>query len=314
MKSTIMKLVSIMLIAVMLFSGCGRTGSQDPAQVQDKGTVFMWEVTAKEGTGKVYLLGSIHAGRKDMYPLNDLINNAFEASDRLAVECDVTTLLQRPNYTELIDMVMYDDGTTLKDHIPADLYERTADILEKNGLGIGMVQAFKPFMIASMILQFKMAEWGYDSNNGIDVHFITEAKEKGMDVLEIESLESQYSMLGGFSDTIQTLQLKSAVDEELDASKEYLEQMFTLWTKGDAAGFEKLLEQEDDDLTADEKEAYADYEKQMFDDRNTHMAQTAEAYLKTGKTTFFVVGSAHMVGDTGIVKQLRDKGYTVIQK
>ena len=67
-------------------------------------------------------------------------------------------------------------------------------------------------------------------------------------------------------------------------------------------------------MTPEQKELYQEYEKQMFDDRNLHMADKAEEYLKTGKTTFYVVGSGHMVGETGIVKLLRERGYQVIQK
>jgi uncharacterized protein YbaP (TraB family) len=52
----------------------------------------------------------------------------------------------------------------------------------------------------------------------------------------------------------------------------------------------------------------------MFDDRNLNMADKAEEYLKTGKTTFYIVGAGHMVGETGIIKLLRDRGYTVVQQ
>ena len=59
---------------------------------------------------------------------------------------------------------------------------------------------------------------------------------------------------------------------------------------------------------------YREYEKIMFDDRNLNMADKAEEYLKTGKTTFYIVGAGHMVGETGIIKLLRDRGYTVVQQ
>jgi len=346
MSKNTLRLLTILLAVALILSGCGRQAVKTPEAsttpvasatpevsatpdivtepantpkpdepIRDNdGPVFMWEVQGKDGQGKLYLLGSIHAGNNSLYPLDKTIIDAFEASDVLAVECDVTTQLQRPNLAEIMRMVMYTDGTTLKDHISPELYEKTAEILQKNGMPIDLVKIYKPSVVSSMILQFYMEDWGYDPNSGIDIHLIGKAKEKGMPVVEIESLEFQYSLLGGFNDTIQEMQLESCVNGELDASKEYLDQMFELWLKGDAEGLETLLEQEDDSLTPELMEAYKEYEKAMYDDRNDQMTLKAEEYLQTGDVYFFVVGSAHMVGESGIVEQLRSKGYTVTQQ
>lgn len=352
MRKNTLRLLTILLAVFFILSGCGRqakelpevsatpeisvtpdvsatpevsatphTGTEpvntpktdEPIRDND-GPVFMWEVQGKDGQGRLYLLGSIHAGSDGLYPLDKTILDAFEASDVLAVECDITTLLQRPNLADIMKNVMYTDGTTLKDHISPELYEKTAKIFQENGMSIDLMKIYKPFVISSMILQFYMQDWGYDPNNGIDMYLIGRAKDKGMPVAEIESVEFQYELMGGFSDIIQELQLESCVNGELDASKEYLDLMFDLWQKGDAEGLNELLEQEDDSLPPEEAEAYKEYEKKMFDDRNTHMTLKAEEYLKTGETYFFVVGSGHMVGETGIVEQLRSKGYIVTQQ
>jgi uncharacterized protein YbaP (TraB family) len=45
------------------------------------------------------------------------------------------------------------------------------------------------------------------------------------------------------------------------------------------------------------------------------MVSKVKEYLDSGSGTYFVVaGSAHMVGDKGIVGLLRADGYTVTQK
>ncbi len=312
MKKQFLRVSSFLIILVLIFAGCARMQNTN-IQTEDNGTVFMWEVKAKEGEGKLFLLGSIHAGRDGLYPLNDVITMAYEQSDVLAVECDVSTLLQRPNLSALMAKIMYTDGTTIKDHISPELYDKTDKILKENGMTLQMLEKMKPFMVASTLLTFKMNEWGYDAENGIDMHLLNKAHDEKKTIVEIESLEFQYDLLGGFSDEIQVIQLESAV-EGIESSKEYLDQMFACWEKGDVKGMESILMQEDDGLTPDQLEAYKAYEKAMFDDRNTTMTQKAEEYLSQGNTTFFVVGSGHMVGETGIVKQLRDKGYSVVQK
>jgi uncharacterized protein YbaP (TraB family) len=43
------------------------------------------------------------------------------------------------------------------------------------------------------------------------------------------------------------------------------------------------------------------------------MTGKMEEYLKGKDPVFVVVGAAHIIGDKGIAKQLRDKGYKVEQ-
>jgi len=53
--------------------------------------------------------------------------------------------------------------------------------------------------------------------------------------------------------------------------------------------------------------------KKLLDDRNVTMAAKVDEYLKGKDPVFVVVGAAHIVGDKGIAKLLRDKGYKVEQ-
>jgi uncharacterized protein len=53
--------------------------------------------------------------------------------------------------------------------------------------------------------------------------------------------------------------------------------------------------------------------KKILDDRNVVMATKIEEYLKGKDPVFVVVGAAHIVGDKGVAKMLRNKGYKVEQ-
>jgi hypothetical protein len=53
--------------------------------------------------------------------------------------------------------------------------------------------------------------------------------------------------------------------------------------------------------------------KKLLDDRNVAMATQLDEYLKGKEPIFVVVGAAHIIGDKGIAKMLRDKGYKVDQ-
>jgi uncharacterized protein YbaP (TraB family) len=53
--------------------------------------------------------------------------------------------------------------------------------------------------------------------------------------------------------------------------------------------------------------------KKLLDDRNVMMTGKMEEYLKGKDLIFVVVGAAHIAGEKGVAKQLRDKGYKVDQ-
>ncbi|HOK42939.1 MAG TPA: TraB/GumN family protein, partial [Thermoclostridium caenicola] len=103
MKRRLLLLVLILTVLSLCFGACTVKVHQS---LPETGSVFMWEVKAKEGDGKLYLLGSIHVGYDGLYPLNPVITNAFEQSDVLAVECDTIAALERPDYLKLAEKLL----------------------------------------------------------------------------------------------------------------------------------------------------------------------------------------------------------------
>jgi uncharacterized protein YbaP (TraB family) len=58
-----------------------------------------------------------------------------------------------------------------------------------------------------------------------------------------------------------------------------------------------------------------EFNKKFLDERNKNMAEKIRYYLNNedGRNYFVVIGSAHLIGDTGIIKLLKEKGYNVRQ-
>ena len=57
--------------------------------------------------------------------------------------------------------------------------------------------------------------------------------------------------------------------------------------------------------------ALEEYNDFILVSRNEGMVNKALEFLKQGKNVFYVVGTAHMLGDIGLVQKLTDAGYTV---
>jgi uncharacterized protein YbaP (TraB family) len=143
---------------------------------------------------------------------------------------------------------------------------------------------------------------GMDLNLGIDKHFLDKAGEKR--IVEIESADWQFNLISGFSDELQEKLLAAATQDAADMP-ETMKRVQASWASGD---MEKL-----DAMLHETSHSPEEINKMMLADRNPHMADVAEQFLKGKEQAFVVVGAAHMVGKDGIVSILHKRGYKVEQ-
>ncbi|GIP45367.1 hypothetical protein J45TS6_38260 [Paenibacillus sp. J45TS6] len=265
---------------------------------------FMWEVENNGNT--VYLVGSMHVADDSFYPLRSEYEEAFAEADYLGVEIDISKAVDEEQQKLITNMGMYQDGTTLKDHVSKETYAKLEEILKQNGMEKNALDAYKPWVVETTISTLKTMTAGYEAAAGIDLYFIQKAMERKIPVLELESYESQLGMFDDFSKELQERNLKTALDD-FDTLDDSVDQMADMWKSGND---EMLLEFTNS--MAVEPEFY----KAMLVDRNIGMADKIDGYLKSDKKEeyFIVVGAGHYLGEHGVIKLLQDKGYTVVRK
>ncbi|CAM4159750.1 TraB/GumN family protein [Paenibacillus alkaliterrae] len=265
---------------------------------------FLWKVENAGNT--VYLLGSIHIANEAMYPLRSEILNAYKESDYLVVEADISKA-NDPKIQELVlDLSTYKDGTTLKDHVSAETYEKIGKILAEIGLAANALDAYKPWSVSNTISYFAANKEGFDPAIGIDAYFLQQAIVSQQPIIELESFELQLKMFDEFSDELQEEMLDGSI-ESYYAENSDIEAVSEMWVTGNE---EQLLALTLD--TATNGELY----KALLEDRNIPMVDKVKSYLneKEGKTYFVVVGAAHMLGEHGLVPLLEKAGFTVTRQ
>ena len=263
---------------------------------------FMWKVRSKTAT--VYLLGSIHYMKKEAYPLNIVIEDAFSKSNVLAVEANVNDP-DKLYFSRLIDQAFYPGEDTLEKHVSRQTYELVTRAFDKYGLPADILAKERPWFLALTLTALELLKSGYDPQYGVDMHFLTKAGEKK--IVELESLEQQVTLLSGFSDAEQEAFLVHTI-KELDSMSAESDILMRTWKTGDASGLESILSKS----AGSDQGMAAVYEKIIYA-RNRSMASRVESLLRSNDTCFVVVGAAHLVGNRGIVELLRTKGYSVEQ-
>lgn len=280
--------------------------SPSPAETARATKVFCWKATS--ATTEVYLMGSIHLGKKEWYPLAPEIEAGFEKSKYLVVEADEA----KTDMTKLQQFVfakgMYPQGDSLAAHVPAELAKGVTELGEKLGMPAGTFERMKPWLISITASVMSMQKLGYSPEFGVDRHFTSAAKEKGKEILELESMEMQLNLLSGFSDELQVKFLSSTLEEQ-GKTKESMEALVEAWSKGDADAIEQKTIKEPLAKHPD----YAPMQAKLIDDRNAGMATKIGEYLKSKDAYFVVVGAAHLVGDKGVVRLLEKQGFKLTQ-
>ena len=290
-------LFTILSVFVILASGSVAFGQEN------KNKTFMWKVES-QGAG-VYILGSVHFLKSGNYPLNPKIETAYEQSDTLVVEADITD--DKKMDAQLIaEKALYGEKDSLKNHVSEETYEFIRREADRLGLPLEMINRQKPWMLALTLSSLEIMKLAYDPRLGIDWYFLSKAA-RAKKVLELEGLEYQINLLSGLSPEEQELFLLLTL-KDLKNAGEQVDALITAWARGDTQKVEEILMKR---LKEDQR-VYPFYEKFLYR-RNQDMVSKIESYLKTGGTYFVVIGAAHLIGEKGIIQILKAKGHKVQQ-
>ncbi|MCR5601567.1 MAG: TraB/GumN family protein [Ruminococcus sp.] len=293
------------------------SGSDDGIKLADYLTVdktspAMWKVTDRETGNVLYMLGTIHIVTEDTFPLPDYIMDVYKNCDGIAVELDINSLMSdMQQMQEFASKLMYTDGSTVKEHISAETYEKLKTYMSENYIYNEMMDGYTAGYWVSQLESLAIMNIDDLDTNGVDSRFIEMANNDKKEVISLETIDIQTRALSAASDDLADYLISEMIDEAGDMpsyTKDFAEE-YDKWASGSIDELD--LENDAEELPDDLKDDYAEYEKIILYNRNEGMAAKAEEFLKNGKNYFFMVGAAHFAGEKGVDDLLAAKGYKV---
>jgi uncharacterized protein YbaP (TraB family) len=289
------------LVVLLAFLGVAQAQQAAPAQARPR-RFLMWKATSPTTT--VYLVGSIHLGDSTMYPLPKEIESAFATAKVLAVEINIKNADQAKTMGLVQKYGMYSGDDSLTKHLSKETLAALDDYCTRHNVPRAGMEQLKPWVVAVSIAAMAWQQAGEDPDLGIDMHFLKESNPPQR-IDELETIESQLSIFAEATEEEQQDMLASILKQG-DKAKEMITRTQAAYVAGDPDALQRVMDEQDD-------VGSKTLEKKLLDDRNVTMTAKMEEYLKGKDPVFVVVGAAHIIGDKGIAKQLRDKGYKVDQ-
>ncbi len=287
----------IALLLTLAYSGAI---AGQPADAGKKHT--LWKVSSKTNT--VYILGSIHLLKQSDYPLDDVLEKAYENSRQLYLEINLDAVDDQKIQQLTIEKGTYPSVEGLKSALSKQAYELTERRLAGLGLNIEQLDRLKPWLLATTISIAELEKLGYDPEQGVDKYFHRKARKDGKKVDGFETAEYQLNLLADLPTRMQEELLLQTL-AELNEMESQIAAIVGSWKTGDTAAL-------DDGMLKSFRE-YPDLYRTLLTNRNKNWLPKIEALTGQSENVMIIVGAAHLMGKDGIIAALKQKGYKVEQ-
>ncbi|GAB3938403.1 TraB/GumN family protein [Mucilaginibacter myungsuensis] len=268
------------------------------AQSKQAYNSLLWEVSGKGLKAPSYLFGTYHFATKKLVDSLPAIRQKFEGSKAMAGEIvmDSTMMLKLAGSVVLTkgsldSLFSADDYKVIHDKLIALFGDQMANGFKK----------LKPSAVQLMVASATAPIPPPPLNEQLDNYFQTESKKQNEPVIGLETVEEQIELLMNGEMETQKKQLLKYL-REMDQNKDVSIKLYQLYLKQDLDGLATLI-----------KDTPGYTQKEMDDllkARNLKWLAKLPAIM-SAQSTFVAVGAAHLLGEWGLIDQLRKQGYTV---
>jgi uncharacterized protein YbaP (TraB family) len=258
----------------------------------------VWKIT--KGKNSVYVGGSVHTLRTQDYPLPKEFDKAFEMSDVAVFEANINEANDPVFMQKMVQFMVLPNNQTLEAVLSKKTYKLLEAKCEEIGIPIEFMKNFTPFAIVNTLMVIQMQKMNF-TPQGVDAYYLEKAEKNKKRIEFLETMEFQIRLFYG-SDMMGDDYVLQAI-KDLDDLKEIIPSLITQWHNGTS--------QITDMAEKEMREKFPNLYKAIIADRNKNWLILIEDYLTTKDVEFIIVGLAHLHGNNGLLKSLKEKGYKV---
>lgn len=260
----------------------------------------VWKVSSADKT--LYLGGTVHMLRKSDYPLPSQYERAYGEADKLVFETDLTQLQDPVVLQRMQRAVRYTDKGGLQQRISPALYKKIVKVWQQYGLPSELLNGLRPSGVIITLTMLNLKQIGVNAQ-GIDDFFHAQAIRDGKSVAGLETVDQQISFLGSMGEGDEERFMAMSLDE-LEQSGEFVDELLSAWRRGSLVDLDRLM-------VADMRRDFPKQYRMLLADRNQAWLPQIETMLKDNPVELVLVGSGHLAGEDGLLRQLKKRGYQI---
>lgn len=253
-----------------------------------------------------YIFGTHHLAPLSVLDQYPSLADAIKDSEAVMGELDMTQPPMQMAMAMQKYMMVPSDSTLTKLLSPeefAALDVKFASYAPMPGMSLTHLESMKPMVISTMVTMTEMQKSlpGFDPDNQLDAKFQRDAATQGKKIIALESPDLQASLL--YSSIPISKQLNDLKDllENPSELVENSEKLNKAYLDGDLDALLSLTESDDSDPA---------FMEALLTTRNRNWMKIIPSTISQ-HPTFIAVGALHLAGKDGIIKKLREKGFTV---
>jgi len=264
---------------------------------------LLYEVR-KSGSDQVsYLYGTMHLVDETFNHCAVKIAPFLESCNVFSNEIDLNSVEQN---AEIMSQMMLEDGVLLSSLYRADEFERIqAFLAEKIGPMAGMVERMQPFWILAITTQLEevgAATEAPSTDEVVDVVLQNMATAKGIQIAPLETIAEQMAAIQSIPMKEQAAALLDYVDGKGVDDEMSIKALRHCYAIGSLTCITELFEA---------NKLATGMEQALINERNVTMGKRLTKLLEENNAVFCAVGALHLVGETGLISDLKRRGYAV---
>jgi len=258
---------------------------------------LLWAISGNGLETPSYIYGTIHLISQKDFEIPDTLNTLISNCEQITFEVNMDEMSNENNILSILMKSVMENGTTLKDLLTDEEYEKIEVRFDEIGLPLYMVERIKP-MILSVMLSSDLSA-SNEAMASYEMRILQMTKKMNKKMNGLESLDFQMSMFDSIPYPVQAKMMMSSIDEASHSDE--FDEMVKMYKNQNIDKMSKMVILND---------VFRPYEDLLIKDRNTTWIPVMKTQM-SDKQTLFAVGAGHLGGEFGLISLLQKEGYKV---
>ena len=206
---------------------------------QQKRNGLFWTAKLPE-LPPLHFFGALHFGTEQMYPLPQVLEDAYQSDDAIAFETNLGEL-STPRFNAMMtDMGRQPDGARLSNNLKPDTWNSLSAISLKLGYSPEYIDTLQSWYCASVLTSAALRMAGLNSHLGIDGFIFQRSVMEQRPVICLETPQKQLELLASINPETDEVFIQHTIHELADMAK-FSHEMLNYWLDGNAKGLARLV-------------------------------------------------------------------------